>query len=133
LELSQLWKSCAHICDTCFYKTRSGGCQIGADSSKKPCCYWVISYHEFLRAGHQWPAEQITDYGIVARYYTLERNEIICEGFFKACCYTCKHRQPKTDCKANEDGICGRWEISLPFFMIGSNLFDRMNKEKEWN
>ena len=130
-------ESCPHVCGTCFHILTGGRCAVDAAPSRSTCDYWVLSFHDFLRAFKRWQQlhpgqlpEERRQTG--PRRYALERDRGSCEGFFPACCRTCKHRRPGGACHDADGEPCPQWEISLPFYLMGSHLWRKWHPWPEY-
>lgn len=131
------WKSCPHICGTCFHLLAGGRCAVEADPYRSNCDYWAIAFREYLRAVKRWQQlhpgqlpEERSQTG--PRRYALERYRASAEGFFPACCRTCKHRRPGGACHDADGEPCQQWEISLPFYFMGSHLWRKWHPWPEY-
>lgn len=116
-------------CGTCFHALEGGSCSIGAAQGGAPCPWWGPSFGDFLRAVQDWQqshpgqAPEPRTQGSGARVYNLERYAMSAEGFFPAGCRTCTHNRPGHPCPDPGQEPCGRWSISLQFFLYGSYLW----------
>lgn len=125
-------------CEGCFHAIQGGSCSIGADPAGAPCPWWAPSFVDFLRAVRQWQQEhpgqapEPSTQGGGARVYNLERYAASCERFFPASCQTCEQNRPGHPCQEERPGPCGRWSVSLPYFLYGSHLWRQGHKWPEY-